>query len=184
MTKSEWDHSLVILGLLQQPDVVGPWSLLLDKVGVFDWSTCSWSKETTNELQIGLELEGLKTGNTLAMEAYSVMKVIAPETEAGLASATWIRRPDLTMNTRLVAATPGSDLGGGFNPRSETLSDTDVSLLSLGRDSSALYGYVSNQYSPRHGHSHPESSDEAFILGGYQFPRVPRHESSFFDDGD
>ncbi|KAL9116707.1 MAG: hypothetical protein Q9187_006765 [Circinaria calcarea] len=181
--RAEWKHSLMILGLLRQPDVVDPWSLILDRIGVSDWSTCFWSKEAASRLQNELELKGLKTGEMLAMDAYNNMTVDAKETEVIVAPTTW-RSQDLTSDLISVASTSANDAGGGFNPESDRLANADIALLSLGRGSSAYYGYGPNQHSPRQNQSCYDSTDGAFTLDGFHFPRVPRHGSSFYEDTD
>lgn len=180
MEKSEWNHSLVILGLLSQPDVVGPWSLMLGETGVSDWSTCSWSKETTNRLQIDLELEGLKTGKMLAMEAYKAMEVLATNTEANLAPTSWIGRPVLSH----MATASRNNPARGFFPVLNSSRDTDMSSLVLGRGPSGFYDYEPNEHTSRHGPSHDDDMDGAFTLAGYQSPLAPMHEHSFYDDGE
>ena len=180
MERSKWNHSLVILGLLRQPNVVGPWSLVLGKAGVSDWSTCSWAKETTNELQRDLELEGLKTGAMLAMDAYSTMKCIAADSEALSARTPWIGRPVHTST-----ATPSRNHPeGGFYPGLNSSRNTDMSSLSLDHGPPAFYGYEPDQDTSGQGPSQDDIMDGAFTFAGYQSPPAPIYEHSFYDDDD
>ncbi|KAL9115579.1 MAG: hypothetical protein Q9187_007267 [Circinaria calcarea] len=180
LKRSEWNHSSMILGLLKQPDVVVPWSLLLGRAGVSDWSTCSWSKETTNELQHELELEGLKTGDRLAMDAYNMMGTIATGTETILAPTSWTRRPDLAM----MAAAPRPNLPGGFYPALNTSRNIDVTPLSLDCVPSAFSGYQPDQYMSGQGDPLQGDSGGAFTMADYQSPRTPIYGHSFYDEDD
>lgn len=175
MKRSQWNHSWVILGLLTQPYVLDSWSLVLVDKGVCDWSTCSWSKETTSELQNELELEGPKTGATLAMDAYNLMKTVATGTGAITAPMPWTRRPDLEM----MAAAPKIDSVGGFCPELNSLPNMDVASLSPDRGQSTFSGYQPDLYTSGQGHFLPGNLDGALSLVDYA-----SHERSFFMDDD
>ncbi|KAL8947706.1 MAG: hypothetical protein Q9222_006046 [Ikaeria aurantiellina] len=64
----KWDHTKVILGLLSQPHIAGPWERLLAARFRTQTLSCKWSKKITGCLQLRLEL-GREPGEVLAEAA-------------------------------------------------------------------------------------------------------------------
>lgn len=64
----DWDHTKVILGLLSQPHIAGPWERLLAFRFRVQSLSCKWSKSKSGCLQTRLEL-GQEPGEVLAEAA-------------------------------------------------------------------------------------------------------------------
>lgn len=64
----KWDHTKVILGLLSQAHIAGPWERLLASRFKVSFLSCKWSKSKSGCLQTRLEL-GQEPGEVLAQAA-------------------------------------------------------------------------------------------------------------------
>ncbi|KAL8983307.1 MAG: hypothetical protein Q9205_002419 [Flavoplaca limonia] len=64
----KWDYTKVILGLLSQAHIVGPWERLLASSFKVEFLSCKWSKSKSGCLQTRLEL-GQEPGEVLAQAA-------------------------------------------------------------------------------------------------------------------
>ena len=187
--KPDWNHSLVILGLLRQTYVAHAWLSLTHHRP--SSSTYTWSEETAAELQAKLETEGQQTGYDLAREALDASlqsKSTLTEPNLGSNNMVWSEFPARTSSTAALQSSLASDNGttaalfqtpaqypvSKFNPRSDSLSNLIASNISLGLQPPAFDNIV-EPFQQRNNQApsvYPET-DNAFTCGGIKFPRVP-----------
>ena len=188
--KSDWNHSLVIAGLLRQEYVVHAWLSLTHHKS--SDSSYTWTAETAAKLQAKLEIEGEQTGYDLAREAYdALLQTNSASTEVNPRSSSlaWtgfpVRSASLTSSAPLqsnMTDSTGTNAplpqGQGqyplskFNPRSDSLSHLTASNPPIQFPSSDFQSVMTFQ--PRHNSTptHYSENSNAFNCDGIKFPHV------------